>query len=640
MIRKASKLLFENGRGGNSKSEKQLKQIYVDINSQRCKPPLPQDEIDSMWKDAFAYYQRNKKNNDGEGIKEKEVSQAQKLLQIAKEKCQEFFVDQYGSPYAAVRIRDHGETLHLNSERFRNWICRQYYELEGSVPNSESITNAVNVLKANAEFDGNTKELHIRVARSIEHDTTTIHYDMTNSEWEAVKITSEGRSIEKSPGIFRRYNNQQPQIYPSKEYPPDIFHKFMELVNVMGEKNKLLLVGYIIALFFPDIPKPILMLHGEQGSAKSTLQELIKMLVDPSSIRTLAFPKDIDQLIQQLAHNHVAYFDNISIIRDWISDQLCRAVTGSGFSKRQLWTDDDDIIYYFKRCIGFNGINLGATKADLLDRGMIIQLERIPKDKIRKLDDIWEEFEKIKPQLLGYIFDIMTKVLRLRQTTKVELKEHPRMADFAELAEIISRCMGNRDYLYLDAYYENIELQTEEVLEASPVGTAMIKFMNTREEWTGSATQLFGEMDAVTAELKINTKNKLWPKSPNVLSRKLNEVKTNLADIGIVIERAKDTTTKTRIIKIRKISSPPSPASRGQNNAQSEDKMGDDIGHDIGTVSPQLSFPTNELNHAQIESGDDRDDRDDIWTASKHNLADKTGNDDNHYEDSNSGQTR
>ncbi|MFZ0895246.1 MAG: hypothetical protein WAZ77_12160 [Candidatus Nitrosopolaris sp.] len=115
-----------------------------------------------------------------------------------------------------------------------------------------------------------------------------------------------------------------------------------------------------------------------------------------------------------------------------------------------MWTDDDDIIYK----------NLGATKADLLDRGLIIQLERIPKVKIRKLEDICEDFEKIKPRLLGYIFDIMLQVLRLRQTTSIELKEHPRMADFAELTEIISRCMANRHYLYLDAYYENIELQT------------------------------------------------------------------------------------------------------------------------------------------------------------------------------------
>jgi hypothetical protein len=99
---------------------------------------------------------------------------------------------------------------------------------------------------------------------------------------------------------------------------------------------------------------------------------------------------------------------------DWISDQLCRAVTGSGFSKRELYTDDDDIIYNFKRCIGFNGINLGATKADLLDRGIIIELERIPREKQRKLEEIWAEFDGIKAELLGCIFDILVKVLQVK----------------------------------------------------------------------------------------------------------------------------------------------------------------------------------------------------------------------------------
>ena len=126
-----------------------------------------------------------------------------------------------------------------------------------------------------------------------------------------------------------------------------IFDKFVDLLNVKDDDNKLLLKCYIISLFIPSIAKPILMLHGEQGSAKTTLQELIKMLVDPSIVKTLTFPRDINELIQQLSHNYIAYYDNVSVIKEQISDALCRAVTGSGFSKRQLYTDDDDIIYYF-----------------------------------------------------------------------------------------------------------------------------------------------------------------------------------------------------------------------------------------------------------------------------------------------------
>src|SRR6185436_14733598 len=105
------------------------------------------------------------------------------------------------------------------------------------------------------------------------------------------------------------------------------------------------------------------------------------------------------------------YYDNISTIRDSISDQLCRAVSGSGSSKRALYTDDDDIIHTFKRIVGFNGINLGATKPDLLDRGLIIELERIDETRQLKPEDLMKQFEELRPQLLGYIFDILVKVL-------------------------------------------------------------------------------------------------------------------------------------------------------------------------------------------------------------------------------------
>jgi hypothetical protein len=58
------------------------------------------------------------------------------------------------------------------------------------------------------------------------------------------------------------------------------------------------------------------MLHGDPGGAKSTLEELINTLVNPSSVLTFALPKDIVELIQQLDDNYVAYYDNISRMPD------------------------------------------------------------------------------------------------------------------------------------------------------------------------------------------------------------------------------------------------------------------------------------------------------------------------------------
>ncbi len=510
-------------------------------------------------------------------------TKAEIVLSLVESNCSQLFTDEYDIPHAAITVNDHVEVLSIRSRRFKNWVARTVYKEISMVTDSQTIKDVIGVLSAKAEFDGERKPLALRVG-NIDNEW---YYDLTNNKWEFVELTSEGWNTVKGSIIFRRFN-QSPQVYPSRDYSTDIFDKFMDLLNISGTENRLLLKCYIISMFVPGVPKVILMLHGEQGSAKTTLEELIKMLVDPSIVKTFAFPKDINEFIQQLAHNYVTFYDNISTIRDWISDLLCRAVTGSGFSKRVLYTDDDDFIYSLKRCVGFNGINLGATKADLLDRGLIIQLQRLGKDKWRKSADIWKEFEEIRPQLLGYILDIIVKVLAWRKGGHSLNLTLSRMADWTEYAEIIARCMDYKDKEFLDAYHNNIALQTEEVLEASPVAIALIDFMILFEEEThsASATKWLSLLEIKAGGLGINTNNKSWPKSASHLSRKLKELVTTLREIGIEIEWSTDTATKTRIIKIRKLpflSSPSSPNADQARNSERGDDTGDGSDGSDGT---------------------------------------------------------
>ena len=63
---------------------------------------------------------------------------------------------------------------------------------------------------------------------------------------------------------------------------------------------------------------------------------------------------------------------------------------------------------------------------------------------------IHQEFDAMLPNLLGYIFDILVKVLG--RIGEVNLQELPRMADFAEMGELIARCLGYRDNEFINAY--------------------------------------------------------------------------------------------------------------------------------------------------------------------------------------------
>jgi len=556
----------------------------------------------------------------GNNIKNENQKNKIRLYRLAEQihQKEDIFVDQYHTPYACVKVNDHTEVLDVYSLRFQHWVYRRliWYENGRAIlPEPTDVTRVLDYLKAHAEFDAVQKLLHLRVAG--DNNTNNIYYDLTNPLWETIKVTPQGWLIEKTPTImFRRYKNQTPQIYPCTESPDDIFDRFINLINVKTEDSKLLLKCYIVALLVPDIPKAILMLHGEPNSAKTTLLELIKMLIDPCSTRTLTCRNESDELAQLFSHNYLPYFDNLSYISDWMSDAFCRAVTGDSFSKRKLYTDNEDIFYTFMRCIGFSGVNPAASKSDLLDRGLIIELERIPPDKQRQVKKIWKDFDEIKPQLLGYIFDILGKVLSMRQTSYIEVKGLPRLADWAETCELISRCMGYKDNQFIEAFSRNVKLQNEAAIEDSAIAQTIISFMEGKETWQGTSTELLRLLEEIAPTLSINTKShKIWPSKPNVLTRRLKYIISNLKEFGINIRPGDNSTTKNRTLCIEKkvvVQSSILPIHRYdmQNHAEipSDISANMDNGIDMSIDTSGLLIPENGQNRAQNVSGIDSSD--------------------------------
>ena len=206
-----------------------------------------------------------------EKIRKPVENDADIIVKLASDVCKELFRDQFETPYVAMTVNGRTEVTCMNRKRFKNYLGGIFYDATVKVPKSEYITNALNVLSYKAQFKGNTITLFERVASEGQGqiNQTNILYDMTNPNWEVIRVTSPGWHIENNPPIvFRRHGNEQAQIYPEQDYPEDIFDQFMELLNIKGEDNKLLMKCYIVSLFIPGIQKPILMLHGEQGGSQ------------------------------------------------------------------------------------------------------------------------------------------------------------------------------------------------------------------------------------------------------------------------------------------------------------------------------------------------------------------------------------
>ncbi len=75
--------------------------------------------------------------------------------------------------------------------------------------------------------------------------------------------------------------------------------------------------------------------------------------------------------------------------------------------------------------------------------------------------------------------------------------------------------------------------------------------MADRDEWSGTPTELFGVLNEVAERLKIDTRQKEWPKDPRWVSRRMKEIKTNLLEEGIMYDRGKG---DKREISIRRVS--------------------------------------------------------------------------------------
>src|SRR5437667_12134418 len=106
----------------------------------------------------------------------------------------------------------------------------------------------------------------------------------------------------------------------------------------------------------PGQPYPVLALHGEQGSGKSTAARLLRKLVDPNVASLRAAPRNEHDLMIAANAGWLLSFDNLSSIPAWLSDALCRLATGGGFATRELYSDDNERIFSAQRLIILTGI--------------------------------------------------------------------------------------------------------------------------------------------------------------------------------------------------------------------------------------------------------------------------------------------
>ena len=460
------------------------------------------------------------------------------------------------------------------------------YEATGKAANSDALNQALNVLEAKAVFDGECHALSLRVAW---HNDTII-YDLADEQWRCVTIDATGWTCCTRPFLFWRTGNTHAQVQPISG---GTLERVLDFVNLSSDDQRILLLCYLPVCLIPTIPHPIPVLSGGPGSAKSTLTRILRKLVDPANEELLSMPNDPNELALLLSRNYVCAFDNMDGLKDWQSDYLCRAATGGGITKRKLYTDDEEVVLKFRRCVVLNGITPAAVRPDLLDRTIPFHLERIPPSRRKGEADFWSAFDAARPGIVGAMFDVVAKAIEIYPT--VRLSKLPRMADFTRWGYAVAEGLSIGGNRFLSAYWRSIQHQNEAAIQNHPVATAVASFMGDKSGWQGTPAELLTALEGVAETEKIDVKERLWPKAAHVLTRRLREVKHNLQDAGITVTLPTEGARgKDRIVAFQK---------NGKQSDESDESDGTLERQEVTTVA---SIDATGTNSDATENSDDK----------------------------------
>jgi hypothetical protein len=210
---------------------------------------------------------------------------------------------------------------------------------------------------------------------------------------------------------------------------------------------------------------------------------------------------------------------------------FCRAVTSGGFSKRELYSDADDVIFGFRRAILLTGINVPSAAPDLLERLLLVGLDRVTPKCRREESELWREFDVERAKLFGGLLDALVETLRIYPS--ITLAELPRMADFARWGSAAAEALGYGRHAFFRAYRRNASGITDEVLDSDTVAVAVRALATERTEWAGAVSELLREINSRQTDSILKSAD--WPKDAARLSRRLRVLQTSLAEVGVLV---------------------------------------------------------------------------------------------------------
>ena len=481
---------------------------------------------------------------------------------VLSEPGMEVFFDSIGADATAyvTLVKDNRRfTWPVKSAEFRRWLLRAFKKRYRDVPSSTDLNDGLHAIAAIPDEDAPTQEVFVRLA---EHEGET-WLDLADVQGRAVRINSKDWSIVDGSEVPVRFLHKQGMLAlpePKRGGRIELLREF--LVKEKDDSTFVLLVAYLSSALRPRGPYFILVVNGQQGSAKSTTCKLVRALIDPHKVPLRRPVKDERNLMIAAQNNCIVGFDNVSVLSPELSDALCSLATGAGFGARKLFTDDEEKLIGVARPIILNGIGDVVTRGDALDRSLILSLRRIQPNERKAEKKFWARFDDCSPELLGALLD--GHVSALRDSDKIHFDELPRMADQAVWLAAAESGLHLEPGTFQRALAANASRAQISAIDASPIGGGVVQLMRGKDRWEGTLTDLLLELksraDATTAASG-------FPSNVWQLRQQLMRLNPSLIAEALVItfNTRSSTVERTRLVVIERVGKTSSTSSSSSN---------------------------------------------------------------------------
>ncbi len=457
----------------------------------------------------------------------------------------DFFIDKNDREVYYVEYVDKNDVrtfTPLDSEAFKGFLYVKSFELT----DGKEVLEPKSAIKQLRYMLAHYKEYQLvdvyrRIAGNLE---TGIEYDLQNSSRQSVKVTSEGWYVSACEKRFVIPKISLPQVTPiqTDRSPLELLKPF---VNVTGDM--LILFTTWLVQCFSKGSHYALLISADKGSGKSTMSAMIRDIIDPCSFKVTPIPSRKDDLYALLYNSFLCCFDNLSDISDDESDIFCGAITGSAIAKRSLYTNNELSVATFHNTIVFNGIDFVPRREDLLERMLVLKLQKLKPSELKRGEKLREEFKKALPEILGSVFNTLSSAMASLDDRHGGLQ---RMTDaFVEMIAI-AEVLGVSEERFRQIYADNVE-----ELNTTKLSSPLLKAIDDAFSTEGKR-KLSGKAEVVYKKIcsSFSGDKNLLPKSASHFSRKLDEQFADLLKAGyrVNIDDTGAYGTEVTIIKKKK----------------------------------------------------------------------------------------